>query len=69
MVKGPWDDLPKAKPPREPILKRRARFREPIINNWKILAILLLMVFVMPTVVRWLFFTVVGLFQAGVREP
>jgi len=63
MVKGPWDDLPTPKPPpREPLLKRRTTAREPFINNWRLLAILLLMIFVMPSVVRWLYFTLVGMF-------
>ncbi len=64
MVKGPWDDLPNpAPPPRQPLLKRSARAREPFINNWRLLAILLLMIFVMPPVVRWLYYTLVGMFM------
>jgi hypothetical protein len=63
MVKGPWDDLPAPKPPpREPLLKPRAR-REPLINNWRLFAILLVMIFIMPAVVRWLYFTLVGMFM------
>jgi len=63
MVKGPWDDLPKpAPPPREPVIKRRSGAREPFINNWRLLAVLLLMIFVMPPVVRWLYYTLVGIF-------
>ncbi len=64
MVKGPWDDLPKAAPPpRQPLFKRRSGAREPFINNWRLLAILLLMIFVMPPVVRWLYYTLVGIFM------
>jgi hypothetical protein len=64
MVKGPWDDLPKpAPPPREPLLKRRPAVREPFIKNWRLLAILLVMIFVMPAVVRWLYYTLVGMFM------
>jgi hypothetical protein len=64
MVKGPWDDLPQQKPPpRAPLLKRSSRAREPFVNNWRLLAIVLLMIFVMPTVVRWLYYTLVGMFM------
>ncbi len=64
MVKGPWDDLPKpARLPRQPLLKPRSRLREPFINNWRLLALLLLMIFVMPPVVRWLYYTFVGMFM------
>jgi len=64
MVKGPWDDLPPPQPPpREPLIKRRSGPREPLINNWRLFAILLLMIFVMPTVVRWLYYTLVGMFM------
>jgi hypothetical protein len=66
MVKGPWDDLPAQKPPpREPLLKRGSRLREPFVNNWRMLAILLLMLFVMPPVVRWLYYMLVGMFMGG----
>jgi hypothetical protein len=66
VVKGPWDDLPKpAPPPREPLLKRRSGAREPLINNWRLLAVVLLMIFVMPTVVRWLYYTLVGMFMSA----
>ncbi len=62
MVKGPWDDLPAAKPPpRQPLIKPRSQ-REPLINNWRLLVILLLMIFVMPPVVRWLYYTLVRMF-------
>jgi hypothetical protein len=64
MVKGPWDDLPPPKPPpREPLLKRRPAAREPFIRNWRLFAILLLMIFVMPPVVRWLYYTLIGMFM------
>jgi hypothetical protein len=64
MVKGPWDDLPAPKAaPREPLLKRRAAVREPFIKNWRILALLLVMIFIMPPVVRWLYYTLVGMFM------
>ncbi len=63
MVKGPWDDLPAPKPPpRQPILKRRTSAREPWISNWRLLAILLLMIFVMPPLVSWLYYTLVEMF-------
>ena len=62
MAKGPWDDLPKTEPPpRQPLVKRRAGVREPFIKNWRLLAVLLLMIFVMPPVVRWLYYTVVAM--------
>ncbi len=63
MVKGPWDDLPNpTPPPREPLIKRRPGVREPFINNWRLLVIILAMMFIMPTVVRWLYYTLVGMF-------
>jgi hypothetical protein len=63
MVKGPWDDLPKpAPPPRQPLIKRPSGAREPFVKNWRLLAIVLLMIFVMPAVVRWLYYTLVGMF-------
>jgi len=66
MVKGPWDDLPKpAPPPREPLLKRRSGQREPFVRNWRLFAILLLMIFVMPPVVRWLYYALVGMFMGS----
>jgi hypothetical protein len=66
MVKGPWDDLPAPKPPpRAPLLKRGGRLREPFVNNWRLLAIVLLMIFVMPPVVRWLYYTLVGMFMGA----
>jgi len=62
MVKGPWDDLPAPKlPPRQPLIKPRAD-REPLVKNWRLLAILLLMIFVMPPVVRWLYYQLVVVF-------
>ncbi len=66
MVKGPWDDLPKpAPPPRQPLLKPRSGQREPVIRNWRLLAILLLLIFVMPPVVRWLYDMLVGMFMGA----
>jgi hypothetical protein len=47
------------------LLKRGGRLREPFVNNWRLLAIVLLMIFVMPPVVRWLYYTLVGMFMGA----
>lgn len=63
--KGPWSDLPprgpqpSRPPPRKPAGRRR--LREPIINNWRGLAIILFLLFVAPILVRWVSAMVIGL--------
>jgi hypothetical protein len=69
VVKGPWDKPSKRpRPPRQPLLRRqpaRGRGREPIINNWKMLVVLLLLLFVAPPVATWLTQVLVHSFTAG----
>ncbi len=61
VVKGPWDNLPKVKPAREPIIKRGLRGREAIVSNWRALAIFVILLIVAPPLVAWITRFVMGL--------
>ncbi len=69
VVRGPWDGAPKSrpKPPREPFFKRGARGRgrggrEPLINNWRVLAICVALLFLAPPLVGWISHLILSLF-------
>ncbi len=67
---GPWSDLPPAEPPKR---DERARWRpvrprgvrEPLVNNWRGLLIIVFLLFVAPILANWLSHIVMNLFSHG----
>ena len=62
---GPWSDLPPATPApsaREPLLRRRGGARrEPLVRNWRGLAIIGFLLFIAPPLAGWLSRVVMGM--------
>ncbi len=61
---GPWE-LPPPKDDRPPVFKARKQARTPIINNWRGLLVVVLLLFVAPPVVGWVVQVVMSLLRSG----
>jgi hypothetical protein len=65
VVVGPWENLPKTKPVRQPILKIGKGPREAIIGNWRALAICVVLLVVAPPLAGWLAHLIMTLSSRG----
>jgi hypothetical protein len=64
VVPGPWE-IKTPKPPRQPIFKRSGRTGVPIINSWRGLLVLGLLLFVAPPVIGFVARLILGLMQGA----
>ena len=60
--RGPWSNLAArpAKPP-TPMFRTRQSSREPLVNNWRNLAIIAFLLLVAPVLVAWVSRFIIGL--------
>ena len=70
LMGGPWSDLPPADPPKRDARARwrptpRRGQREPIIQNWRGLLIVLFLLFVAPILANWLSHVIMGMVSRG----
>ncbi len=68
---GPWSDLPPAEPPErngrarwKPVRRQGSR-REPFVNNWRGVLIVVFLLFVAPILANWLSHVIMGFVSHG----